>query len=272
MRSHSNVCRVIAGQEACATSCCGKVMPTYSLRLRCGPSEEDGLSAQLWELGTTGILDEPGGLRAFFNEAPDLALFMEFHPLMETLEDIDWEQRTRDSFPALSIGKRFYLVPPWSDDTVPDGRIRLAITPGMACGTGWHPCTQMCLEALEQTMKPGDRVLDVGVGSGILSQAALLLGASMVIGCDVDEDSVRIAHASHCDVFVGSVDAVRADCFDLAIANISAEICEDLLPDLCRVARLVIASGFEQWPGAPPAVQHLTKNGWQCLVLSEARR
>jgi len=243
-------------------------MPTFAVRLRCAPTDEDELSALLWEHGTTGIVEEPGGLRAFFNELPDLGQFAAFHPEFETVEDVDWEQRTRDSFPALSIGERFYLVPPWSEDTLPAGRIRLVVTPGMACGTGWHPCTQMCLEALEQFMKPGDRVLDVGVGSGILSQAALALGASKVVGCDVDEDSVVIARQSLHDVFVGSVDAVREGAFDLAIANISAEICEDLLPDLRRVARVLILSGFEAWPAAPAAVRRLSKNGWQCLVVS----
>ncbi len=243
-------------------------MPTYAVRLRCAPSDDDLLSAQLWELGTTGILDEPGGLLAFFDAPPDLTALLPFSPEIETLEEIDWERRTRDSFPPLCIGERFYLVPPWSEDTLPAGRIRLVVTPGMACGTGWHPCTQLCLEALERHLKPGDRVLDVGVGSGILSQAALALGASKVVGCDVDEDSVRIAHESQPDVFVGSVDAVRDGGFDVAIANISAEICEDLLPDLRRVARTVILSGFEQWPDAPTAVQHLSKSGWQCLVLS----
>ncbi len=70
----------------------------------------------------------------------------------------------------------------------PPGRLRLEIYPGMACGTGRHPATQLCLQAIERYVRPGARVLDVGSGSGILSDAARLMGAASVIGCDIDPD------------------------------------------------------------------------------------
>ena len=69
-------------------------------------------------------------------------------------------------------GERFFLVPPWCDDPAPPGRLRLEIYPGMACGTGRHPATQLCLEALERTVRPGMTLVDVGTGSGILSAGA----------------------------------------------------------------------------------------------------
>ena len=97
----------------------------------------------------------------------------------------------------------------------------------MACGTGWHPCTQLCLEALEKQVRPGIRVLDVGSGSGILSRAALLLGAGSVISCDIDPEVKP--------QFVGPAEAVKAGSADLLVANISAAVVTDLLPD------------FEEW-------------------------
>src|ERR1700691_2629248 len=93
----------------------------------------------------------------------------------------------RDAWPPLCVGERFYLVAPWHAAVqAPAGRMRLEIYPGMACGTGRHPATQLCLQAIERYVKPGAQVLDVGSGSGILSDAARLLGAGVVIACDVD--------------------------------------------------------------------------------------
>ena len=106
----------------------------------------------------------------------------------------------------------------------------------MACGTGRHPATQLCLQAIERYVKPGARVLDVGSGSGILSDAARLVGAGCVIGCDVDPDAVRIARERvHVPMFVGSVDAVRAEWADVIVTNIDAATLERIAPELERV-------------------------------------
>ena len=78
------------------------------------------------------------------------------------------------------VGERLFLAPPWSEETVPDGRVRLIHNPGLACGTGEHPCTQMALAAMERIVKPGDRVADIGTGSGILAIGAALLKAGQL--------------------------------------------------------------------------------------------
>src|SRR5205085_2769695 len=133
-----------------------------------------------------------------------------YAPELRREAETDWEQVARDSWPPLPVGKRFYLVPPWHTTPAPAGRIRLEINPGMACGTGWHPCTQLSLEALEEYVHPGASVLDVGTGSGILSIAAGLLGATHVFGCDIDFDAVSIAKERIAwPAFVGSANAVR---------------------------------------------------------------
>ena len=237
---------------------------------------EDELIAELHEAGTTGITEEPGGLRAFFADevsAPALLhRFASFLPQLRHEEDIDWEQATRDAWPPLLVGERLYLAPSWNADPAPAGRIRLEVHPGMVCGTGWHPCTQLCLEALERTVRPGMAVLDVGSGSGILSDAARLLGAAKVIACDVDLDAVRIARERvRVPMFAGSVDAMRANVADVIVANISSAVAEILAPEFARVRRTgstLILSGFveDDLPEGCRPGDLLRRDGWACVI------
>jgi ribosomal protein L11 methyltransferase len=246
----------------------------FSLLFR---QEGDELSAELWEAGTAGIVEEPGGFRAYFDDNASsealLQRFSELVPEFRQEEQIDWEQASREAFPALSIGQRFWLVPPWNNDAVPNGRLRLVIEPGMACGTGWHPCTQLCLEALEQSVFPGAAVLDIGSGSGILSEAARLLGAKTIIACDIDEDAIQVARRRlTVPMCVGSSDCFRPGWADVIVANISSAAAEEISPDLQRIGRpgaALILSGFEteDLPHLPfPTKQKLKKDGWACLI------
>ena len=249
----------------------------FSLLLRCAPEEEDRLTAELWEQGTAGVSDEPGGLRAFFEEASLagdlLQRFARFSPELRVEVDTDWQRASEEAWPPLLVGERFFLAAPWRSDPTPAGRIRLPIYPGMACGTGHHPATQLCLEAMERTVKRGDTVLDVGSGSGILSQAAVLLGAAQVIGCDIDEEAVRIAR-ERVDVpfFVGSVDAVVSSVADVIVANISSPAAEELAADLRRVRKMtsaLILSGFEEddTPEGYVPAHVLSRGGWSCFIV-----
>jgi len=248
----------------------------FSLFFHIDPPDEDLLIADLFEAGTAGIAEEPGGLRAFFHDGAEAEILRRFaarSPIFHREPETDWQRATLDSFHPIEIGRRLFLVPPWHCDPIPSGRMRLEILPGMACGTGWHPCTQLCLEALEEIVKPGDRVLDVGAGSGILSVAARLLGAGIVAACDLDEDAARIAAARVTgSVFCGSADAVRDRWADVVVANISSAAVETLRAEFTRVSRsresTLILSGFpEDDPPADYATDRISsRDGWACWI------
>ena len=206
--------------------------------------------AELHEAGTAGIIEREGPegpwLQAFFDDFSQAAEFGE----PELAEDNDWVQHTQDAWPPLVVGEKFFVVAPWRTEPTPPGRFRLEINPGQQCGTGQHPCTRLCLEAMEQIIRPGDSVLDVGTGSGILSIAAKLLGAGQVIACDVDPEAAKVA-----PFFVGSADAIRTGAFDVVVANISEIVVGPMRLELERVARRRILSGFQDQRGQ-----------WTCVV------
>jgi ribosomal protein L11 methyltransferase len=212
----------------------------YYLHLEVEPECADTLLAELWEAGTTGVMEGDGFVEAFFEDFAAAARFGT--PILAT--DRDWVQETEDAWPPILVGEKFFVVAPWRKETTPPGRFRLEINPGMQCGTGQHPCTRLCLEAMERVIRPGDRVLDVGTGSGILSIAAKMLGAATVVACDIDADAARAAV-----FFVGSVDAVRGGAFDVVVANISEVVIGDLKAEFERVASRRILSGFQDARG-----------------------
>ncbi len=248
----------------------------FSLLLQPTPEQEDYLIAELWQEGTAGISEEVGRIRAFFEDNRDrgrlLDRFAGYCPELREEPRTDWEQVSREAWPPLLIGERFFLVTPWSTEETPAERLRLEVYPGMACGTGRHPATQLGLEALEQHVRPGDRVLDVGAGSGILSAAAALLGAGLVIGCDIDYEAVKIARErTTLALFTGSADAVSPGWADLVIANIDAATIERIACDLTRVRKpdsILILSGFPEWdqPEGFEPRKILARGEWRCFI------
>ena len=251
----------------------------FSLEIDCDPEDRNLLIAELWEQGTAGIAElSPGRVRAFFEDSADRRTLLRQYPgaVARTEEERDWVQSAHDLLKPMRVGSRFFLVPEWRDDPAPDGRFRITVNPGMAFGTGVHETTQLCIEALEEYLKPGMTVLDVGTGSGILAQAAELLGAGRVYACDTDPVAVEIAHAKLRQAFVGSVDAVAQGSADIVVANISPEAIRALAPELLRALRpggLLLASGFELAEVdkvkalLPPAREVRSKGDWALAVI-----
>lgn len=252
-----------------------------ALSLECIEDEAELVSAELWERGATGIEEEslPGGrtrLRAWFDTREGLEeQFRAYAPSLTEEPPRDWEQESRQAWAPFAVGERWWLAPEWDESPAPRGRLRLTAHPGMALGTGAHPATQLCLRALERELVAGERVLDVGTGSGILLGAAALLGAHAPAGCDIDEASVHIAAANLARdgvaamVFVGSMRAVASGAVDAVVANINATTHEALAAEYTRVARRrVILSGYPA-RHARRAVDAMTARRWALMETLE---
>ena len=216
---------------------------------------QDALIAELWERGTLGIIEEPGGLRAFFEDDCDLA-GLDGDVVLETCLPY-----IRDNWDPILIGERFFVAPSWIETPTPPGRFRLTIDANNVFGTGRHESTQLMMEALEQHLRTGDTVIDVGCGSGILSLAAQALGATQVFSCDIEPDARPM--------FIGSADAVRDATADLTLVNISARVIDTLAFDLNRITKpdgLLLLAGFIE-SNPPKAFQPgsvMQRGEWLC--------
>ena len=117
----------------------------------------------------------------------------QYEPQTVSLREEDWATSWQKYYRPIPVGRRIYIVPDWMrGEPVPEGRSPLYLNPGLTFGTGAHPTTQLCLELLEGSLRPGDKVLDLGCGSGILAIAALVLGASRAVGVDIDPKAADV--------------------------------------------------------------------------------
>ncbi|MBX5436459.1 MAG: 50S ribosomal protein L11 methyltransferase [Alicyclobacillaceae bacterium] len=167
---------------------------------------------------------------------------------LRLVDESEWENAWKDHFRPIPVGRRLMVVPSWERDTWHEQvsgadreRIAVVIEPGMAFGTGTHPTTQLCLEALEALVFPGARVLDVGCGTAILSVAAARLGAGRVVAVDIDPVAVSVATRNVADNGLSDVievcqgdllSGVAGEPFDLVVANILRDAVVGLAPQL----------------------------------------
>ncbi|MGH2542614.1 MAG: 50S ribosomal protein L11 methyltransferase, partial [Ardenticatenaceae bacterium] len=179
-------------------------------------------------------------------------------PLRErVMEEEEWASSWKEHFHVLHVGKNIVISPTWRQYAPEASDVVISLDPGMAFGTGHHPTTRMCLEELEIALNPGMSVLDVGCGSGILSIASAKLGARSVLGIEIDSVAVRVAKknveenlvAHTVRVLEGTLPNpdVRADGYDLALANISSKVVSEIAGELARAVKaggVIIASGI----------------------------
>ncbi len=150
----------------------------------------------------------------------------------------EWQNSWKEFFHVLRVGERIVVCPTWREYEAKPDEVIVHLDPGMAFGTGHHPTTRMCLEMIEQTVTPGDSVLDLGCGSGILSIAAVKLGAERAVGFEIDPIAVKAGRANidlnraadSVELIHGTLPSPRAPAgsFDCVFANISARVVTDL--------------------------------------------
>ena len=201
---------------------------------------------------------DAAGLSRLEETVNQLGLTMTTAPLPDT----NWEESWKDSYPPQEVGQSLVVLPYWLEDTQTD-RKKVILDPGLTFGTGAHPSTQMVMETMEETVRPGFHCLDLGSGSGILSITALRLGAQDAIGVDIDPKAEDIARENAAyngftaPAFTALTGNVTEDrelmrtlsqrSYDLLLVNIVADVIIGLapvLPDYMTGQTTLICSGI----------------------------
>ncbi len=205
----------------------------------------------------------------------------EYGPLLLTIDsvaDADWENNWKKFYKPMEIGQRLLVVPQW--ETAKDnGRVRLVLNPGLTFGTGSHATTRLCLQALDKYIHGGEKVLDLGCGSGILSIAALVLGAKEAFACDIDEKCVDVAYENAALNGVGkdrytvrwgdvltdrALQAQLGGGYDIVVANIVADVIiglSGMVRPFLKEGGLFLCSGIID-ERAEEVLAQLRADGW----------
>ena len=214
-------------------------------------------------------------------------------------KDVEWRDKWKEFFHAFDIGS-FHIAPAWEKDekTEESDEKQILIDPGVAFGTGKHESTMLCIEGLEKYLKKNDRVLDIGCGSGILSIVAKKMGASEVLGTDINDDAINSVKMnfdlngidfSSDKFFVGDIgsddsilDRLGRESYDIICANLLADIIETMIPEMYALLKkggYVITSGIIDFRADELAerlrevgfsvVEKVSQGEWVSLVLSK---
>ena len=212
-------------------------------------------------------------------------------PETRVVAEEDWAENWKQYYKPIEIGEKLLILPRWEPIPENPKRLLLRLDPGLAFGTGGHETTSLCMEALDERVTGGERVLDIGTGSGILAIAALKLGAAVAEGVDIDPVAVRTAGENAAlngvqdklTVLVGDLSDKASGKYDIITANIVANAILSLapaVPGLMAEGATFIASGIidsrkdEVIAGLEKAglavVEVKEKRGWECIVCKKA--
>ena len=243
---------------------------------------EPGMPAeQIWQQSKViALLGEHDEAAAIVKAAAQECGLKDLSYDSETLEDQDWVRLTQSQFDPIQISERLWITPSWHK--APAGNaVNLQLDPGLAFGTGSHPTTRLCLKWLDTQLKGGESVLDYGCGSGILTIAALKLGAGSAVGVDIDEQAIRASNDNAAQNNVQAhfylPDGLPQGQFDVVVANILANplrMLGEMLAARTKQGGRIVLSGllaeqseelgeiYSQWFDIEPAE---TEEGWARL-------
>lgn len=238
------------------------------------------------------LSDDPEGYHRLAQVRMALSQLKAAHPeyaplllTMNNLEDADWENNWKQYYKPMEIGERLLVIPEWEQENVKGqakyaGKVPLILEPGLTFGTGSHATTRLCLTALEEAVHGVETVLDLGCGSGILSIAALRLGAVSAKAVDIDDKCLTVAYENAAlngigkdryTVLVGDVlsnGALRETLgggYDVVVANIVADVIIGLAPmvrQFLKPGGLFLCSGIID-TRAGEVADALRQNGWE---------
>ena len=224
-----------------------------------------------------------------------LGLSMQVQAMAET----DWSESWKENYPAVEVGEKFVVLPYWLADDYSGDRLQVVLDPGLTFGTGAHPSTQMVMEAMAKAVKAGSSCLDLGSGSGILSIAALRLGAKKAVGVDIDPKAEGIARenagyngfgAPEFTALTGNVTTdkplmqkLSEDKWDVVLVNIVADVIIGLapvLPAFLGESTTLICSGILDSrmedvlaalkKAGLTVTQTYAKEDWRCVVAKRS--
>lgn len=196
--------------------------------------------------GTSG-LEQLNAVKASMDALKDLdadGIYGTLEISTDNVKDEDWSEIWKQYFHPIPVGKKILICPAWEEPKDTDNRVVFTVNPGMSFGTGSHPSTRFCLEEIEKYITPGDTILDLGCGSGILSITALLLGASSAVAVDIDPNATEVAYSNLAlnslskdryatytgDITTDSELRLKLGKHKLVIANIVADVIIALAP------------------------------------------